>query len=79
LSRHLASHGADDGLAIADSVAAAETFLTLCRGGLHLRRILGLAAAPDAATVDAEARRAVAAFRTLYAGDAPSKPSATSR
>lgn len=66
LSQHLAEHATADGLLIADTVEAAQTFLTLCRGSLHLRRILGLAPEPDAATLDAEAARAVAAFRKLY-------------
>jgi AcrR family transcriptional regulator len=67
LSRHLADRGASDGLRIVDTVAAAEAFLTLCRGSLHLRRILGLAPEPDAATLDRIAGEAVAAFRKLYA------------
>ena len=70
LSRQLAEHGAGAGLAIDNDVAAAETFLTLCRGSLHMRRILGLAPTPDAATLDEQAARAVAAFRRLYAGPA---------
>ncbi len=67
LSRYLADHGASDGLAIPDSAAAAETFVTLCRGSLHMRRILGIAPEPDAETLDREAYRAVTAFRKLYA------------
>ena len=66
LSRHLAENAAADGLVIPDSDAAAQIFLTLCRGSLHMRRILGLAAEPDAATVDQQAARAVTAFRKLY-------------
>ena len=66
LSRYLADHGRADGLVIADSDAAARLFLTLCRGNLHLQRILGLAPAPDAVMLDAEAARAVAAFRKLH-------------
>lgn len=67
LSRYLADHATSDGLAISDSAAAAETFLTLCRGSLHMRRILGIAPEPDAETLDREARRAVMAFCKLYA------------
>jgi AcrR family transcriptional regulator len=70
LSRHLAENGAADGLVIPDSDAAAQIFLTLCRGSLHMRRILGLAPEPDAATLDEQAARAVTAFRKLHAGPA---------
>lgn len=67
LAELLGEQGTEAGLAIDDPVIAAETFLTLCRGALHLRRVLGLAAEPDAATITRDADRAVAAFRRLYA------------
>ncbi|MBC7505492.1 MAG: TetR/AcrR family transcriptional regulator [Sandarakinorhabdus sp.] len=66
LSEQLATDAANAGLAIADSFAAAQTFLTLCRGGLHLQRILGIAPEPDAETAERLANQAVAAFWKIY-------------
>lgn len=67
LSSLLDADAATAGLSIDDTTTAAETFLTLCRGALHLRRILGIAPEPDDATVETEARRAVTAFCRIYA------------
>lgn len=67
LSSLLAADAEAAGLAIDDSTTAAETFMTLCRGALHLRRILGIAPEPDNATIDSEAERAVTAFCRIYA------------
>ena len=66
LSRQLGEHGVSAGLFIDNATTAAETFLTLCRGSLHLRRMLGLAPEPDEATIAAKASSAVLAFLRLY-------------
>ena len=67
LSLQLGEQAGGAGLSIPDSTAAAETFLALCRGALHLRRILGIAPEPDEAAINEEASRAVTAFWKLYA------------
>ncbi len=53
-------------LAVDDARLAAETFAALCRGTLHLKRMLGQAPAPDAETLDRLAQRAVEQFLRLY-------------
>ncbi|NJC09900.1 TetR/AcrR family transcriptional regulator [Polymorphobacter fuscus] len=67
LGTHLDQRAGDAGLSIPDSLAAAQTFLTLCRGALHLQRVLGIAAEPDDAAIDSHADKAVTAFWRLYA------------
>ncbi len=64
-------------LSIDDAQLAAENFSVLCRGALHLRRILGLAPAPDPAMVARLANRAVADFLAIYEAPPSSRPSTT--
>lgn len=62
------SDAADAGtIAVDDPVAAAEDFASLCRGSLHLKRMLALAPEPDAAAIDRIAGRAVSQFLRLHA------------
>ena len=67
LSAELEDYAAAGLLDLDDSRLAAETFLTLCRGTLHLRRMLGQEPAPTGATVDREANHTVAQFLRIYA------------
>lgn len=53
-------------LRIDDSREAAETFITLCRGTLHLHRMLGQAPVPTLTIVEHEAARAVTQFLRIY-------------
>lgn len=57
-------------LVVDDAMLAAEALLALCRGKLHLKRMLGQIAVPDAATVEAYAERAVGLFLRLYGAPA---------
>ena len=49
-------------LAIADPRIAAEQFIALLRGDIHLRQLLRIDAMIEAAAIDAAARHAVATF-----------------
>ncbi len=66
LSRHIETFVAAGELAVDDSREAAEVFMTLCRGSLHMRRMLGQAPDPDAATIARQAQKAVSQFIRLY-------------
>ena len=66
LRRHLDGFVADGSLAADDTGVAAETFLALCRGHYHMRRMLGQEPAPTPAVIEAEATRAVGLFLKLY-------------
>ena len=66
LSVHIDTFVSEGLLKVDSSRAAAETFLTLCRGSFHLKRMLGQEPEPDAATLDRETARAVGQFLRLY-------------
>lgn len=66
LSRHLDRHAAAGSIRVADSRAAAETFLTLCRGMSHLRRLLAVDTEPDEPAIDRQVDEAVAQFLKLH-------------
>jgi AcrR family transcriptional regulator len=66
LASIIAGDAAAGALVVDDAEFAAETFTALCRGTLHLRRMLGQAAAPDDDMLEHHARRAVAQFLKLY-------------
>ncbi len=67
LATIIAADTAAGALTVDDADFAAETFTALCRGTLHIRRMLGQAPEPDGGAVDFNARRAVAQFLKLYA------------
>ncbi|KPF78967.1 hypothetical protein IP88_02785 [alpha proteobacterium AAP81b] len=71
LSAIVAAAIADGTLDADDPRLAAETLLSLARGKLHLKRMLGQIPEPDEATIDACARRAVAQFLRLCRPIAP--------
>lgn len=58
-----AGHGRID---VDDAALAGETFAAICRGSLHLRRMLAQAPEPDAETIETAATRAVSQFLRLY-------------
>lgn len=65
--QQIIGNAAGDGvLKVADTDEAADTLTALCRGKLHLKRMLGQVPEPDEATIDSIARRAVQQFLTLY-------------
>ena len=53
-------------LSIADPRLAAEQFASLARGEIHLRQLLGLGPAADAATIATAAKNAVATFLKAF-------------
>lgn len=53
-------------LLVDDPEAAADTLTALCRGKLHLKRMLGQVPEPDEATISRNASRAVEQFLRLY-------------
>ncbi len=69
LSAELDDFAAAGLLRLDDSRRAAETFGILCRGTLHLQRMLGQAPVPTPAVIEREAARAVAQFLRLYGID----------
>ncbi|PZN94315.1 MAG: TetR family transcriptional regulator [Alphaproteobacteria bacterium] len=69
LAAWIAAAAAAGEIAVADPVASAEDFASLCRGSLHLKRMLALAPEPDADAIDGIAGRAVAQFLQLHAPD----------
>lgn len=70
LARHIDEFVAAGKLHADDSREAAETFLTLCRGTFHLRRMLGQEPEPSPARIAREADRAVGQFLKLYGVEA---------
>jgi len=66
LGRHLDAFVADGSIVTDDTRAAAETFLSLCRGHYHMQRMLGQEPAPQPDVVAREAARAVRLFIKLY-------------
>ena len=66
LAAMIAAAAENGELVVDDTMLAAEALLALCRGKLHLKRMLGQIAAPDSATIDAYAERAVGLFLRLY-------------
>lgn len=69
LSVHLEEFAAAGLLKIDDGRAAAQTFMVLCRGNFHLRRILGQEPEPTRAFALRQVRRALDQFLTIYAPD----------
>ncbi|MBF9031323.1 TetR family transcriptional regulator [Rhodobacterales bacterium HKCCE3408] len=67
LSGFLASPKAQAVLDIDDPDQAADTFISLCRSDLMLRRIMGVDGAPDPAVISAAADEAVRTFLARYA------------
>jgi TetR/AcrR family transcriptional regulator, mexJK operon transcriptional repressor len=59
--------GAAGSLAIDDARMAAEQFVSLVRGEIHLRRLLHVEGEPDSATIAAAAVTAVATFLRAFA------------
>lgn len=66
LSAELDDYAAVGLLKFDNSSLAAETFIILCRGTLHMRRMLGQEPVPALATINREAARAVVQFMRLY-------------
>ena len=66
LSHQLDEYVAAGELATDDTRAAAETFMSLCRGHYHLQRMLGQLDTPTPEVIEREAARAVALFLALY-------------
>jgi TetR/AcrR family transcriptional repressor of mexJK operon len=66
LSAELEGFAAAGLLEFDDRRQAAETFFILCRGTLHLLRMLGQAPVPTPELIEREAARAVAQFLRLY-------------
>ncbi len=67
LADRIAGFARDGVVTVEDPMEAAETFLALCRGMLHLRRMLAQAPEPDGPAIEAAAARATAQFFRLYA------------
>lgn len=66
LSAEFETYAAAGLLDLDDTGEAAETFVTLCRGTFHLRRMLGQAPVPTQEVIEREAARAVKQFLRLY-------------
>ena len=66
LSAIIGAAAAAGELVVDDADEAAEVLAALCRGKLHLKRMLGQVPEPDAATVARTAERAVEQFLKLY-------------
>ena len=66
LAAWIAADVAAGNLIVDDPALAAETFTALCRGSLHLRRVLSQAPEPDAETIDGAVNRTVKQFLRLY-------------
>ncbi len=66
LAARFAAEMATGRLAPGDPHAAAEAFSALCRGTLHLRRLLDIDPQPDAALVARLADRAASQFLAIY-------------
>ncbi|WP_426163705.1 TetR/AcrR family transcriptional regulator [Sandarakinorhabdus sp. DWP1-3-1] len=67
LAAWIAAAAAAGEIAVTDPQASAEDFASLCRGSLHLKRMLALAPEPDAARIDSLANHAVTQFLHLHA------------
>lgn len=66
LGAELERFAADGLLKFDDSRQAAETFIILSRGTLHMLRMLGQAPVPTPEVIEREAARAIAQFLRLY-------------